>query len=92
MKSQFLVLVMLVIITVEAYGLNKGKMAMAGVGHEMIIKSTKLLGYFGGSTAIDNHHNIPRDQFGYAGHGTGQLPSGGEEGSNHGSGGDEING
>lgn len=88
MKFKILVLVILVI-TVEVNCLSKGKMAMEEEGNEMI-KSTKL-GYFGGNT-IDNHHSIPRDQFGYTGHGNSQPSSGGEEGSNHGSGGGEING
>lgn len=76
MKFKILVLV-IVVIAVEVNCLSKGKMTMAEEGNEEMIKSTKL-GYFGGNT-IDNHHSIPRDQFGYAGHGNSQPSSGGEE-------------
>lgn len=79
MKAEFLLL---------AVALTVAAVIAAAEGRE-VVKAEAALGYSGNS--IENHHNIPRDQYssshGGGGGSTGQLPPYGDEGGGQGSGG-----
>lgn len=74
-RMKVLVILLLISMTLETYG----RMAMMdhhSIGEDMG-KAQSTQGYYGGSS-VDNHHNIPRDQYNSHGGGnTSQEPSGG---------------